>query len=302
MGEEKGKGKRLGNYPFMSRNIIDSVARLRQENPNGLVNLWDMLMLRFRADHFMAASTLIGQVIMDLQGNKIPQPQSARVIDDNLDMLRKYFVELGLDFSAEHARHVNAHDLILQAIRTQDQRHLFRLQSALAELQQRMCDEMKARIYLQVSLDKSKYYGPSVPPFGQKVFDCFPSAIDDVAEAGNCLALDRNTAVVFHLMRVMEAGLKVLASELGIPYAPSWESYLKQITSVVDGDWKSKPATLKKRQPLYKDLAGDLQAIKISWRNPTMHIVKKYGSDESEQIYSSVKQFMIRLAEAGLSE
>ena len=47
---------------------------------------------------------------------------------------------------------------------------------------------------------------------------------------------------VFHLMRVMEAGLKATAGSLGIPYAPSWESYLKQIGGKLEIEWKKKIA------------------------------------------------------------
>jgi hypothetical protein len=33
-----------------------------------------------------------------------------------------------------------------------------------------------------------------------------------------------------------------------------------------------------------------------------MHIIKKYDADEAAQIYAAVKQFMNRLADAGLHE
>lgn len=103
-------------------------------------------------------------------------------------------------------------------------------------------------------------------------------------------------------MRVMESALKVLAGELGIPYAPSWESYLRQLNSMVEGDWKSQSKELRSKQSFYKEVVGDLQAVKIAWRNPTMHIVKNYNSDEAMQIYGCVRQFMMRIADAGLSE
>ena len=41
-------------------------------------------------------------------------------------------------------------------------------------------------------------------------------------------------------MRVMEAGLKALAKLLDIPYAPSWESYLKQINDKIAAKHKDK--------------------------------------------------------------
>lgn len=172
----------------------------------------------------------------------------------------------------------------------------------LHHLYESVNDELRSQVFLAIEPARRTFYEPSSPLFGQDVFDRFPSAIDDILEAGNCYALDRNTSTVFHLMRVMEAGLKVLAKELGIPYAPSWESYLKQIRANIEGDWKSKTDAEKSRLPLYKDLAGDLQAVKIAWRNPTMHIVKKYTDDEALQIYNCVKQFIIRLAETGFSE
>lgn len=39
--------------------------------------------------------------------------------------------------------------------------------------------------------------------FGQPVEHAFPSAIDDIEDAGKCLALGQGTACVMHLMRVL---------------------------------------------------------------------------------------------------
>jgi hypothetical protein len=174
--------------------------------------------------------------------------------------------------------------------------------SRLEVLGERLKDELRGVQFFYVASDKAQYFESSTPAFGQDVFDKFPSAIDDIAEAGNCIALGRDTAAVFHLMRVMEAALKVLARELGVSYAPSWESYLRKIAKLVEGNWSLKTDQEKAKQPLYTDLAGDLQSIKIAWRNPTMHIVKKYGPEESIQIFNCVKQFMLRMAAAGFSE
>jgi hypothetical protein len=46
--------------------------------------------------------------------------------------------------------------------------------------------------------------------FGPKVAAAFPSqeATYEIQETGSCLALGRNTAAVFHLMRVLEKGLR----------------------------------------------------------------------------------------------
>jgi hypothetical protein len=77
---------------------------------------------------------------------------------------------------------------------------------------------------------------------------------------------------------------------------------LQQIIKIVGADWESKAPEEIKKQPFYKDITGDLQAIKIAWRNPTMHIVKTYDRDAARQIFACVKQLMARLCDAGLME
>ncbi len=98
----------------------------------------------------------------------------------------------------------------------------------------------------------------------------------------------------------MEAGLKVLAKELGIPCVgnPTYAKFTR--LSMAIGN--PRLPTKRMKQPFYKEVAGDLQSVKIAWRNPTMHIVKSYDGREAEQIYDCVHTFMVRLAESGLSE
>src|SRR5207245_2918398 len=50
--------------------------------------------------------------------------------------------------------------------------------------------------------------------FGEPVEIKFPEVADDIKEAGKCLALDRSTATVFHLMRVLEVGVARFATKL----------------------------------------------------------------------------------------
>jgi hypothetical protein len=100
-----------------------------------------------------------------------------------------------------------------------------------------------------------------------------------------------------HRMCVTECGLKRVASKLGIPYAPSWESYIRQITTLIEKEWKDKTPEWKHEEPFFKELLGDLHAIKIAWRNPTMHVVRNYGAEEAEQIFKATQVLMGRLAE-----
>lgn len=132
-------------------------------------------------------------------------------------------------------------------------------------------------------------------PFGEEVFEKFPSAIGDVEDAAKCLALGRATATVFHCMRVMEVGLRVLSRELGIEYAPSWEAHINQIEKQLTASHKAKTASWKRKEPFFRELLGILNSVKIAWRNPTMHIARRYSAQEAEDIFKAVQTFMSAL-------
>jgi HEPN domain-containing protein len=131
---------------------------------------------------------------------------------------------------------------------------------------------------------------------GKEVNDRLPDAIDDIEDAGKCLALGQGTACVLHTMRVLEVGLRTLARALNIPFAPSWESYLRQIGDNIGQKHASKSPKWKKDEKFYRDLSGDLLTIKQAWRNPTMHVDRKYSIEEAEQIFQAAEHFMQRLA------
>jgi hypothetical protein len=167
--------------------------------------------------------------------------------------------------------------------------------AAVHELQNRAEDELETLMFYMVKSEHVKYC-MLTEPFGSEINNRFPAAIDDIEGASRCLGLGQGTGCVLHLMRVMEVGLKALALPLGIPYAPSWESYLKQIADRIATKHKSKAVKWKRDEHFYRDISGDLVTIKTAWRNPTMHVGRKYSADEAEEIFIAVKRFMYRLA------
>jgi hypothetical protein len=166
---------------------------------------------------------------------------------------------------------------------------------SVRELKIRMKDELNDREFLYVPPAMVKFYKDAAL-FGKDVNDRFPMAIDDIEEAGKCLALGQGTACVLHTMRIIEVGLKALGNALNIPYAPSWESYLNQISANIAKKHKTKAAKWKRDEKFYRDLSGDLLIVKQAWRNPTMHVDRKYSAEEAEQIFTAAKSFMVRLA------
>lgn len=166
----------------------------------------------------------------------------------------------------------------------------------ISEVTSRLDDELSQLALFGIKRHAELYEPPS-PLFGEAVADKFPLAIPDIEDAGKCLAVEQGTACVFHLMRVMEVGLRSLANLLGIPFAPSWESYIAQIHARIAVKHRRKGIKWKRDEPFFRDVLGDLQSVKISWRNPTMHIVRRYSTDESDEIFRAVRGFMKRLAE-----
>ncbi len=167
---------------------------------------------------------------------------------------------------------------------------------AMQEIISRLQDELVDIKVLTVDKRFAGYFG-QLSPFGSNVSDTFPEALDDAEAAASCIAVGQGTASVMHLMRVIEVGLKKLASLLDISYAPSWESYLSQISKNIALKHDHKDAQWKIDEPFFRDVNGDLIAIKQSFRNPTMHVVRKFSSEEAEEIFIATNRFMNRICQ-----
>jgi hypothetical protein len=133
--------------------------------------------------------------------------------------------------------------------------------------------------------------------FGDAVKDCFPSASEDIKNAGNCLAVELPTAAVFHLMCVVEWGLRAFAIDLGlievligrknnktkpIEYA-QWEQILNQLSDKIKvkiesiADWSQK----QHAQEFYYTAKEEFEAFRHAWRIHVMHAHRSYGLEDA---------------------
>lgn len=172
---------------------------------------------------------------------------------------------------------------------------LDQMRSGFVEMSNRAEDELRLAKFLAVDRQRVALYERK-QLFGDAVETALPAAIGDIEDAGRCIAVGQGTAAVFHLMRVMEAALKRLAKALDVAYAPSWESYLRKINERIDAKHQTKSVEWKRDEAFFRDLAGDLGLVKLAWRNPTMHIERRYSPDEAHEIFVAVKAFCRRLA------
>jgi hypothetical protein len=165
----------------------------------------------------------------------------------------------------------------------------------------RLYDELGLRKIFVLEENKRKYFETKEPHFGMEFNSKFPSAVYDLDEAANCLTFGRSTAAVFHLMRVMEIGVRAFATCLGIPdpikpVERNWGLLLNNIHDGIQKKWPSAAGRMHGDAPLFESLYVSLDAVKNPWRNGTMHVENKYTDEEAEHIFMAVKGFMKKLA------
>ncbi|MGB2693799.1 MAG: hypothetical protein WBD55_01280 [Dehalococcoidia bacterium] len=168
------------------------------------------------------------------------------------------------------------------------------------DLNTRIRDEIEGILFFSIDPTMSQYMQePNL--FGEDVTIRFPSATIDIEEAGRCLAFSRGTACVFHLMRVMETGLRVLAKSLNDPSLdparnPSWESMLKKCRKELEQPIAERSEEWAKDDQFFSEATAQLMAVKNAWRNPTLHVQIVYDDEKAIDVWNSVRAFMRHLA------
>lgn len=156
-------------------------------------------------------------------------------------------------------------------------------------------DELDGRRMFVMTPQYAKYFDYPEPLFGIEVFDAFPEAIGDIADAGKCLALGCTTACVMHLMRVLEVGLKAVANEFGITDKNDWGTYIREIES----ELKQRERAAGRRtadEQFYADACFQFGNLKVAYRNPTMHVANDYSDERAEEILVATRAFMRHLS------
>ncbi|HEX7183488.1 MAG TPA: hypothetical protein VF756_16765 [Thermoanaerobaculia bacterium] len=160
-------------------------------------------------------------------------------------------------------------------------------------------DEAESVTAYWVPAGKIQYLYPE--PFGPEVQNRFRSANHDIEEAGKCLSFNRNTAAVFHLMRVMETGLRALGRSLNDPNLdpkrnPSWEMILRKCDQELQKTYKDRAPEWTADEAFFSTATANLRAVKDAWRNPTMHVEKIYDEDLARGVWDATRAFMRHLA------
>jgi hypothetical protein len=163
--------------------------------------------------------------------------------------------------------------------------------------------ELRKELFFRIA-DERKQYFEKDDLFGSHANAAFPSCMTEITNAGNCYALEQNEACVFHLMRILERSLGVLASKFSVPFDhDNWHNIIEQLEAKIrkmdaatfGPDWKDK-------QKFYARAANQFMFFKDAWRNHVMHVRDVFDEGKTRSIFDSVRGFMQALAEGGLKE
>jgi hypothetical protein len=165
--------------------------------------------------------------------------------------------------------------------------------------------EIRPMWLLHLSPDEAQYFYHDAAPFGQLVAASFPEEVQyDIGEACKCLGLGRDTAAVFHLMRIAEHGLRLLALKAGVRVkkAPllwaEWRELIEAIrTKKVAQIVQKRRGKIKEEElEFYRGILGEFEAFKDAYRNQVSHSRKRYEFHEAASVMGHVREFMSRLA------
>lgn len=117
----------------------------------------------------------------------------------------------------------------------------------------------------------------------------------NMTEACKCIAFERWTASVFHLMRIVEGVTKALGAKLGIEkiWYGSWEAIIREFQKHIDSKGDKAPT---REIYVLKEILLSFERVKDAWRNPTMHMEKKYTPEEVIEIFHATDWYITKVA------
>jgi hypothetical protein len=264
------------------------------DNPYRLVSWWDME--KFSANVFFSIGRYLSLVrrnfenIIKQEGNSRDTELSAISPDtassETLNAIKDSCVRVGLVVSAKCV------ESLIKMRAKEDGVTLGQGLEGVGHLEKTITWELEDRLFMYINPDRAaRYNQPEL--FGKEVNAKFSGIQFDLVEAGNCYATGRGTAVVFHLMRIMETGVQAFGAKLGVALADekNWQNILDEVNKAIKMLPPKDPATVKMSQA-----SANLYAVKLAWRNEVMHPKYTYTLEEADNLIRQVKIFMEQLA------
>ena len=258
----------------------------------GLWSLRDMMELNARS--YLNAVRLLA-IIEEVLRTKKPEDLKAKVgkiTINNVTLNLREFVEACVGFDADVSR-MAAEELLEKleggrltfAVLHEEVRHLHKYFER----------HLVSTKLFALNPDDARYYDTCLEMFGDCVVASFPSTASEIDEAGKCLALGRSAAAIFHVMRIVEIGLRSVAPLFGIHESkPDWGKVIRAVD-----DYLKLPKNERKLEfedEYLANISSQMHAVKLAWRNQVMHVDTTFSLDNARQIFEQTKLLMIALS------
>jgi len=271
---------------------IDRMVIPWKGDSSRLVSLLDMI--NFCAKEFIALMSELEELINDLSAD---DPDYG-TLGENWDQIGELLEDASnwcelLEFTASQ----ELINLILSRKQLWHPRSLNEARENMKTLQDIIKTELGKRLFMFVPQKQAQWYDKE-NAFGDKVSNAFRSAVEDIKEAGTCYATGRYTACVFHLMRVLEHGLRALAKDVELSFdVEQWYDIINKIEKEIKKA-QSLPKSTEKSERLkfLSEAAKEFTYFKDGWRNYVSHNRSNYDGPQALSALNHVSSFMAHLA------
>ncbi len=259
--------------------------------PFQIVSLWD-IMEKFQANAFLDVCKTLGIIMGSLAVTKYQNPNCAEnavsmpPIKAQLEWIQMAMAKHNLKLSAIAAKRFLGK---LDSMKIDDAHRLSE------DLFLRLYDELKDRQLFILPSGNAEFYNIKESFLGKDIIDKFPNATTDAVEAGNCFAVGRYTACVFHLMRIMEDCVQKIGTIItGINTEDkNWYNIIIDVRKKIKAMF---PDEKDSERIKWDSALNHLDSVRSAWRNTTMHPKQTYTEEEAEEILNCVKGFTRQLA------
>jgi hypothetical protein len=231
------------------------------------------------------------------RGEEMPDKETVDSVREAAEKLQDYLEEIEFDAGVKRIKGPFL-KAVKEGITWRD------LRTQLKVLREAIDGDLQGRWFAVISAEKGKLvFGNYI--FWDPVDEKFPSATYDITEAQLCYGLERNTATVFHCMRIAEIGLRSLARRMKVKLPKrarlewaEWQTVLREMSKVADAIAGTKKAGPAKDELLdfYRGALGQFYGFKDEYRNHVMHTRSSYDEHRAASVLLQVRDFMVKLS------
>jgi hypothetical protein len=207
-------------------------------------------MVKVHAERFVALLQFTARMELIIGNSQVHNEEAWGKLREATNDAAQTCEEMGLHLSAKTLR------TLALILRSDSPGWPMEQQGYFRDAVSRVRDELSRITLLSLEPREETYFNPSEPLFGPDFAAKFPAqGAFELDEAAKCIAFGRQTAAVFHLMRLMEIGIRAVARCLNIPDPTraadrNWGAILREIKNDFDAHVGAAPMKIWK-------IAGD---------------------------------------------